>query len=261
MREDQRSLGCRSGWSGWTVLHAESAGDSGEIAAAGHPTRCDAERSTRSTRIDIRIRRLAFLFIAAAMIPASLSAQATADTSRTDNLPTDKGQLSLASLTVNLINTNLEVVFVPLDERVLRLLTRDSYQSMERLIQQHQQSIDSAASAADVTSPGLAFVSFHGLLPNTRFDPQLLTLTFHGQQYRPAAWVALSPTFSNQQLDLREQVQAIFIFRRDIPVKEAFTLSYLAANNDDWGNRLTRFDVERTRILGSTRARTDTNHH
>jgi hypothetical protein len=200
------------------------------------------------------------LSVGAAIVPLAARAQSPADSSRTDNLPTDKGQLSLSSITVNLTNTNLEVVFVPLDERVLRLLTRDSYLSLERLIQQHQLGIDSAASVAGVTSPGLAFVSFHGLAPNTRFDPQLLTLTFHGQQYRPAAWVALSPTFSNQQLDIREQVQAIFIFRRDIPVKEAFTLSYLAANTDDWGNRLTRFDEERTRILGSTRLRPDTGH-
>jgi hypothetical protein len=200
------------------------------------------------------------LSLAAAIAPLAARAQSAADSSRTDNLPTDKGQLSLSSVTVNLTNTNLEVVFVPLDERVLRLLTRDSYLSLERLIQQHQSGIDSAASVAGVTSPGLAFVSFHGLAPNTRFDPQLLTLTFHGQQYRPAAWVALSPTFSNQQLDIREQVQAIFIFRRDIPVKEVFTLSYLAANTDDWGNRLTRFDEERTRILGSTRLRPDTGH-
>ena len=63
-----------------------------------------------------------------------LPAQSAADTSRTDNLPTDKGQLSLSNVTVNLTNTNLEVVFVPLDERVLRLLTRDSYLSLERLI-------------------------------------------------------------------------------------------------------------------------------
>jgi hypothetical protein len=201
------------------------------------------------------------LCLCTSLAPLAARAQSVADSSRTDNLPTDKGQLSLSSVTVNLVNTNLEVVFVPLDERVLRLLTRDSYFSLERLMQQHQQGIDSAASVSGVTSPGLAFVSFHGLAPNTRFDPQLLTLTFHGQQYRPAAWVALSPTFSNQQLDIREQVQAIFIFRRDIPVKEAFTLSYLAANTDDWGNRLTRFDEERTRILGSVRLRTDTSHH
>ena len=207
-----------------------------------------------------RRSRYILLVVAAATMPAAVHAQAGADTSRTDNLPTDKGQLSLSTITVNLTNTNLEVVFVPLDERVLRLLTRDSYQSMERLIQQHQPSIDSAAAAAGVTSPGLAFVSFHGLAPNTRFDPQLLTLTFHGQQFRPAAWVALSSTFSNQQLDLREQVLALFIFRRDIPVKEAFTLSYLAANNDDWGNRLTRLDEERARILGGARALPDTSH-
>ncbi|MGH6973943.1 MAG: hypothetical protein ACREK8_09885 [Gemmatimonadales bacterium] len=202
---------------------------------------------------------MALLFLAAT---ASAAAQATADTARTDNLPADKGQLSLSTMTINLTNTNLEVVFVPLDERVLRLLTRDSYLSMEQLIRQHQAGIDSAASVAGVTSPGLAFVSFHGLMPNTRFDPQLLTLTFHGQQFQPAAWVALSPNFSNQELELREQVQAIFIYRRDIPVREAFTLNYLAANNDDWGNRLTRFDQERTRILGSAaRARPDTGHH
>ena len=200
------------------------------------------------------------LLLSALIAPAG--AQAGADTSRTGNLPTDRGQLSLSSLTVSLTNTNLEIVFVPLDERVLRLLTRDSYQSLERLIQQHQAAIDSAASAAGVTEPGLAFVSLHGLAPNTRYDPQLLTLTFHGQQYRPAAWVALSPNFTNQQLDVREQVQAIFIFRRDIPVREAFTLSYLAANSDDWGNRLSRFDAERTRILGTmARARADTGHH
>lgn len=199
--------------------------------------------------------------LAIAACTSTAGAQAVADTSRTDNLPTDKGQLSLSSVTVNLTNTNLEVVFVPLDERVLRLLTRDSYLSLERLIQQHQQAIDSAAAVAGVTSPGLAFVSFHGLMPNTRFDPQLLTLTFHGQQFRPAAWVALSPNFSNQQLDVREQVQAIFIYRRDIPVREAFTLSYLAANNDDWANRVTRFDAERTRILGMMRAKSDTTPH
>ncbi|MGH7592367.1 MAG: hypothetical protein ACRELE_00725 [Gemmatimonadales bacterium] len=199
--------------------------------------------------------------LALAAIASSATAQSVADSSRTDNLPAEKGQLSLSTLTVNLSYTNLEIVFVPLDERVLRLLTRDSYLSMERLIQQHRQSIDSAASASGVTSPGLAFVSFHGLAPNTRFDPQLLTLIFHGQQFRPAAWVALSPSFSNQQLDVREQVQAIFIYRRDIPVREAFTLSYLAANNDDWGNRLIRFDAERSRILGSARSRADTSGH
>ena len=189
-----------------------------------------------------------------------MRAQAQADTSRTDNLPTDKGQLSLSNVRLQLTSGSLEVLFVPLDERILRLLTKDSYLSMERLIQQ-QKAIDSVAAVAGVTSPGLAFVSFNALAPSTRFDPQLLTVTFHGQQFRPAGWVALSPGFSNQQLDVRDQVQAILLFQRGIPVKEAFTLNYLAATNDTWESRLSRFDSERARILGSARARADTSHH
>lgn len=207
------------------------------------------------------MRQLRILLCIAILLPASVRAQAQADTSRTDNLPTDKGQLSLSNVRLQLTSGSLEVLFVPLDERILRLLTKDSYLSMERLIQQQQKAIDSVAAVAGVTSPGLAFVSFNALAPSTRFDPQLLTVTFHGQQFRPAGWVALSPGFSNQQLDVRDQVQAILLFQRGIPVKEAFTLNYLAATNDTWESRLSRFDSERARILGSARARADTSHH
>lgn len=190
-----------------------------------------------------------------AALPRAARAQTTlVDTSRTDNLPVGKGQLSLESLTLRLASGNLEISFVPLDERVLRLLQRDTYQGVEGTLASQQSAIDSAARASGVTDPGLALVSFHGLAPNTRFDPSLLTLTFHGQQFRPEAWVALSPSFSNQQLDVRTQVQAIFIYRRDIPVKEDFTLSYLAASTNDWGHRLPRFDLERSRVRGSSAA-------
>lgn len=181
------------------------------------------------------------------------------DSSRTDNLPTDKGQLSLESITLRLVSGNLEVSFVPLDERILRLLQRDTYQGIERMLAAERPQVDSAARFDGITDPGLALVSFHAQAPNTRFDPTLVTLVFHGQQFRPEAWVALSPTFSNQQLDLRQQVQAIFIYRRDVPVKEDFTLSYLATSTDDWRNRIPRFDLERTRVLG-TKARPDTVH-
>lgn len=196
---------------------------------------------------------------AAIAVPASAQVVVT-DTSLTDNLPVGQGQLSLSSATVQLVNGNLEIVFVPLDERVLRLLTKDSYLAMQRLLGEYRTQIDSVASISGVTQPGIALISFHATAPNTRFDPTLVTLTFHGQQFRPVGWVALSPDFSNEQLDVRQQVQALLLFRRDIPVKEDFTLSYLAATNDDWANRLTRFDSERSRIIGRMRARSDTGH-
>lgn len=193
--------------------------------------------------------------------PPALAGQAAADSGRADNLPTDKGLLSLSNATVSLSNGNLQIVFIPLDERILRLITQDSYRSMERLLDQQRKALDSAAAAVGASTPGIAFVSFQGLAANTRFEPDQLTLTYQGQQIRPVAWVPLSPTFSNRQLDLRQQVQALFIYRREIPVRESFNVTYLAATSDDWGSRLPRFETERSRILGAARARADTTSH
>ena len=190
--------------------------------------------------------------------PTVARGQVPLDTSRTDNLPTGQGHLSLSTATITLSNGNLQIVFIPLDERVLRLITKDSYESTEGTMAQQRRAIDSVMTATGVTSPGIAFVSFQGLAPNTRFDPEQLVLNLRGQQFRPVAWIPMSATFTNQQLDVRQQVQALFIYRRDIPVREGFTVSYRNATSDDWANRLSRFDAERSRILGTVRARGDT---
>lgn len=214
-------------------------------------------RRTRSSR---GARRWGTLVAMVCLMAARRLPAQTADTTRTDNLPTGRGQLSLESITLRLSVGNLQISFVPLDERVLRLLQRDTYQGIERMIASEQTQIDSAARANGVTDPGVAWVSFQGLAPNTRFDPSLLTVVFHGQQFRPEAWVPLSATFSNQRLDIRQQVQALFIYRRDIPVQEQFSLSYLGSSIDDWQRRLSNFDLERTRI-GTVHVLPDTSHH
>ena len=60
--------------------------------------------------------------------------------------------------------------------------------------------------------------------------------------------IPLSPTFSAQQLDARQQAIGLFIFDEFIPVTEPFRLSYLEASTDDWERRLTRFERERARV-------------
>ncbi|MGH7582088.1 MAG: hypothetical protein ACREL5_02545 [Gemmatimonadales bacterium] len=206
-------------------------------------------------------RGIAPWLIAVALVGApgtGLRAQGIVDSASTDNLPPGKGQLSLSNLRLQLSYNSLQVVFIPLDERVLRLLTGDSYRALEATIASYRHQIDSVTSFTGVTQPGIALVSFLALAPNVRFDPQLVTLVFHGQQVRPIGWVAISANFSNQQLQVRDQVQAILVYARDIPVREGFTLSYVTAANDDWQNRLPRFDAERARILGSIHGRPDT---
>jgi hypothetical protein len=113
------------------------------------------------------------------------------------------------------------------------------------------------ASQRGVRNPGVAFVSFHALAPATRFDPALVTLSLHGQQFRPIATIPLSPTFSNQQLEVREQASGLFIYERRLPVMEPFTVSYLESTNEEWERRLGRLDSERSRILARTRQRPD----
>jgi len=189
--------------------------------------------------------------------PLAARGQVGIDTARNDNLPVGQGHLSMGTVTLTLNNGNLQVVFIPLDERVLRLVTRDSYERTEGTLLSQRRAIDSVFSLTGVSSPGIAFVSFQGLAPNTRFDPEQLVLNFHGQQYHPVGIIPMSTTFSNHQLDVRQQVQALFLYRRDIPVRESFTLSYLNATSEDWANRLSRFDAERSRILATVRPRRD----
>ena len=204
------------------------------------------------------ILRRAIIVSGLLAVPFAAHGQVTRDTSQTDNLPTGRGHLSISTATITLNYGNLQVVFIPLDERILRLITKDSYEGTEGTIALQRRAIDSVVALTGITSPGIAFVSFQGLAPNTRFDPGQLTLNLHGQQFRPIAWIPMSATFSNQQLDVRQQVQALFIYERDIPVREGFTVSYLAATSDDWTGRLPRFDAERSRILATVRVRGDT---
>ncbi|HEY4319897.1 MAG TPA: hypothetical protein VGM77_01860 [Gemmatimonadales bacterium] len=197
----------------------------------------------------------------ACALPSAARAQVGLDTSRTDNLPVGRGQLPSSAITVALNYNSLQIVFIPLDERVLRLLTNDSYVSLHHLVEQYRSAIDSVASTSGLGMAGVALVSFHATAANTHFDPQQIRVVIHNQQYQAAGWVPLSADFTNQQLDNRQQVQAIFLFPRDIPVKESFVVTYLGATSDDWSARLSRFDQERNRIIGMKSARDTTGHH
>lgn len=192
------------------------------------------------------------------VLPACARAQvvSTPDSNTTEIQP-GYGQLSQDAITLRLRSGTLEVRLVPLDERLIRLLAPDAYQSLHLLLQSQRKRIDSTALARGVREPGVALVSFHALAPATRFDPAVLTLSLHGQQFRPIGTIPLSPTFSNQQIEVREQASGLFIYERQLPVQEPFTVSYLDGTNEEWERRLSRLSSERSRILGRTRQRPD----
>jgi hypothetical protein len=162
--------------------------------------------------------------------------------------PAGFGQFNQDVITLRLRSGTLEIRVVPLDERVLRLLSNDGYNSLRALVMSHQERIDSIARRAGVQTPGIALVTFFASTPNTRFDPQLLNITVRNRLLRPIGVIPLSPAMSAQQLDIRDQATGLFLMEELIPVTEPFVVGYLGDRADDWDRRLGRLDAERGRI-------------
>ena len=168
-------------------------------------------------------------------------------------VPVSYGSLSQNDLALRVSNDDLDIRFIPLDPRVLPLLANDAFQSLRTLVETRRRAIDSVASRAGVTEPGLALVSFFGQRAEAQFDPQTLTLLIRNRVFRPLGVIPIDAKFNSQQLGTREQASAIYLFEEDIPVTDSFRLSYEALVSEDWQNKQTTLDRERARV--SARAR------
>jgi hypothetical protein len=167
--------------------------------------------------------------------------------------PPGYGSLTQSDLALRVRSDELEVRLVPLDERVTRLLARDSYQSLQSLVHSRRSSIDSLAKLSGISAPGLALVTFFGGREGARFDPQTLTLVIRNGVLRPRGIVPFSPRFTSQQLNVREQVSAIFLFDELLPVTDDFSFSYQGRNSEDWQNKQRLLDRERGRVAARSR--------
>ena len=167
--------------------------------------------------------------------------------------PPGFGSLKQSDLALRLRSDELEVRLVPLDQRVTRLLARDAYESLEGLVRSRRSSIDSLARLSGISEPGLALVTFFGQREGARFDPSNLNLVIRNQVLRPRGIVPFSPRFTSQQLNVRDQMSAIYIFDELLPVNDAFTFSYQGRVSEDWQNRQRLLDRERGRVAARSR--------
>jgi hypothetical protein len=191
----------------------------------------------------------------AALLLAAAPALAQEGQGALDPLPPPGfGSLNQSDLALGVRSEELDIRLVPLDERVTRLLSRDSYESLRSLVHSRRPSIDSVARMSGVSRPGLALVTFFGLRSGARFDPQTLTLLIRNQIYRPLGIVPFTPRFTSQQLEVREQVSGIYLFEEQLPVNEAFSFSYQGRTSEDWQNKQRAIDRERARVSSRARA-------
>jgi hypothetical protein len=168
--------------------------------------------------------------------------------------PASYGTLNQNDLALRVRNEDLEIRFIPLDPRVTRLLANDAFQSFRTLVETRRRAIDSVASRAGVTVPGLALVSFFGQRSEARFDPQTLTLLIRNRIFRPLGVIPINAKFTSQQLEVREQVSAIYLFEEEIPVNDSFSLSYGTLISDDWQTKQSLLDRERARVSARMRS-------
>ena len=171
-----------------------------------------------------------------------------------DTIPAGYGTLKRDDIVVRFATGNLEIQCLPLDEQVIRLLATDTYKSLTQLMQSRQDEVNAAAERAGVVNPTLLLVTFYGLVPQARFNPEDLSISSRGRLFRPAGIVPLSPTWGSYQLDARQQAVAIYLFDDGITFRESLSVSYQGLTNESWGRALRLLDQERSRVRARAQA-------
>jgi hypothetical protein len=199
------------------------------------------------------MRRTALLTLLALSTSAAAAAGQDSTQMHGDLPPPGFGTLHQDDIAINLRTEDLEIRIVPLDERVLRLLSPDAYASLRGILQIRGADVDSVSRRNGVTAPGILFVTFFGRRAGARFDPENINVLIRNQVYRPIGIVRYSSNFNAQQLDVRQQSSGIFLFEELIPVFESFTVSYGPGAAGDWEGKLSRLQRERARVMGRVR--------
>lgn len=193
-----------------------------------------------------------FSLSSAALLAASAAGAALA---AQDLPPTGFGSLRQDQVGIILSTPNLTVRVLPLDEHVIRLLAPDTYASLRELKRSRAGDMAVAARSGMADSTIALVVTFFGLQPDTRFEPDQLYLSSQNIFFRPVGIVPLTPRWSEGILGQREQAVAIYLFQSGFPILQPFTVFYGDQRSNAWEASLRTLDAERARVLGRAAAR------
>jgi hypothetical protein len=168
-------------------------------------------------------------------------------------VPAGYGSLRQEDIALRLQVRGLQVRAIPLDEKVIRLLSPDSYRNLHELARSRAAQLEGVARRSGVRSLSLWLVSFYTAEQGeTRFSPRELFIRNVGRDFRPLEVIGLSAGFGEQRLRPRETQSAILAFDGQVDVNQPLDVAYEGAFNGEWGAMLNR--LERERSLVRTRA-------
>ena len=198
--------------------------------------------------------------LAAAITVTVTAAQGTKALAGQSELPpAGYGTLGQDDIGIRLRTPDFVISVIPLDEGVIRLLAPDTYRSMHRLLESRADELAEVARQNGISNPSVFLVSFFGTQTRARFDAEALTITGQSRLFRPRAFLPVSPSFGDRQVQQRETATAIYIYEDGLRLFDPFTLGYDGVSTSQWERILRTLDRERAAVaVRAAAARRDT---
>ena len=171
-----------------------------------------------------------------------------ADTTGAEGIPVGYGSLRQDDIAIRMEQSGLIMRAIPLDEKVIRLLTPDSYRALRDLQESNRRTIESIARRSGGRTPDLWYVSFYGREDNARFSPMDLVITSAGQDFRPIDVIPLTTGFGEQRLRQRETQSAVYVYPGDVDVDHPLTVTFQGQQSAVWEHLLQRIERERALV-------------
>jgi len=179
---------------------------------------------------------------------------AAQDSTATDLPPAGYGTLRQEDVALRLQTPNLQIRIVPLDERVIRLMAPDTYESFHRVRDAKALELADLMRRYGIREPTLFLVTFFGLQDQARFSPEIVTILSQNRFFRPLEILPLSPLWSGQTLSQRETATAVYVFEEGIRLFAPFTVSYDGNSTNAWEQHLHTLDRERASVAARASA-------
>jgi hypothetical protein len=168
-------------------------------------------------------------------------------------VPAGFGSLRQDDISIRLQVLGLQVQAIPVDETIIRLLSPDSYRTMQELLKSHRPELETITRRTGLREFSIWYVLFFGLQQGeTPFSPMEFIITSVGRDFRALDVVPLTPGFGRQRLSQRERQAALFVFDPQVDVNQPLTVQFQTARSGDWTLALSR--IERERALVRSRA-------
>ena len=220
-----------------------------------------ATRTTKPTKnIGVTRNRVTLVCLLLCVSTSSVSAQAAPpagrvgavpDTLDASFVPAGFGSLKQDDISLKVApSTGVQVRATPLDERLIRLLSPDSYRALHELLASKERSMIAVRERNRLPSYAVWYVTFFTLEQGeSRFSPQEFIISNTGRDFRPLDVLPLSAGFGEYRLKQREVQSALFVFDGAIDINQPTTaLMEGTASTTDWSRVLQNIERERTLV-------------